>query len=198
MRQHVAFYNRFVELEELEQFIGAADIYVTPYLTRAQATSGTLCYAFGCGKAVISTPYWHAEELLTEDRGVLVPFQNSAAIATAVCGLLEDEARLHAMRERAYRSGRGMIWSEAVRHYFASFCLARSDHRHHHGPRFAVKTLAQQPLELPELTLDHVVTGSWGQVTRTQDLGSLPTDSTSHKYHMPRAQIVEPDLPGAD
>jgi hypothetical protein len=156
MRQHVAFYNRFVELEELEQFIGAADIYVTPYLTRAQATSGTLCYAFGCGKAVISTPYWHAEELLSDNRGVLVPFQNSAAIATAVCGLLEDEARLHAMRERAYRSGRGMIWSEAARHYFASFCLARSDHRHHHGPRWAVKTLAQQPLELPELTLDHV------------------------------------------
>ena len=75
MTQHVAFYNRFVELEELKQFIGAADIYITPYLNKAQTTSGTLCYAFGCGKAVISTPYWHAEELLAEDRGVLVPFQ---------------------------------------------------------------------------------------------------------------------------
>ena len=102
MTQHVAFYNRFVELEELEQFIGAADIYITPYLSKAQATSGTLCYAFGCGKAVISTPYWHAEELLAEDRGVLVPFRDSAAIATAVCGLLADEARLDAMRKRAY------------------------------------------------------------------------------------------------
>jgi hypothetical protein len=156
MTQHVAFYNRFVELEELEQFIGAADIYVTPYLTRAQATSGTLCYAFGCGKAVVSTPYWHAEELLAEDRGVLVPFHDSAAIATAVCRLLEDRGRLDAMRERAYHSGRGMIWSEAAHRYFASFRQARSDHRHHHGPRFAVKTLAQRPLELPELTLDHV------------------------------------------
>src|SRR5918996_134961 len=156
MRQHVAFYNRFVELEELEQFIGAADIYITPYLSKAQATSGTLSYAFGCGKAVISTPYWHAEELLAEDRGVLVPFHDSASIATAVCGLLADEARLDAMRERAYHSGRAMIWSEAAHHYFASFRQARRDHRHHHGPRFAVKTLAQQPLELPELTLDHV------------------------------------------
>jgi glycosyltransferase involved in cell wall biosynthesis len=153
---HVAFYNRFVELEELEQFIGAADIYVTPYLSKAQATSGTLCYAFGCGKAVVSTPYWHAEELLAEDRGVLVPFRDSAAIAMAVCGLLDDEARLDAMRRRAYLSGRGMIWSQAAHHYFASFRQARSNHRHHHGPRFAVKTLAQQPLELPELTLDHV------------------------------------------
>jgi glycosyltransferase involved in cell wall biosynthesis len=156
MTQHVAFYNRFVELEELEQFIGAADIYVTPYLSKAQATSGTLCYAFGCGKAVVSTPYWHAEELLAEDRGVLVPFRDSSAIATAVCGLLDDEARLDAMRSRAYLAGRGMIWSQAAHHYLASFRQARGDHRHHHGPRFAVKTLAQQPIELPELTLDHV------------------------------------------
>ena len=156
MTPHVAFYNRFVELEELEQFIGAADIYVTPYLSKAQATSGTLCFAFGCGKAVVSTPYWHAEELLEGDRGVLVPFRDSAAIATAVCGLLDDEARLDAMRKRAYLAGRGMIWSQAARHYFASFREARADHRHHHGPRFEVKTLAQQPLELPELTLDHV------------------------------------------
>ena len=156
MTQHVAFYNRFVELEELEQFIGAADIYITPYLTRAQATSGTLCYAFGCGKPVISTPYWHAEELLAEDRGVLVPFHDSASIAAAVCGLLADEARLDAMRARAYRAGRGMIWSEAARHYLASFRRARRDHRHLHGPRLAVRTLAEQLFELPELTLDHI------------------------------------------
>ena len=85
---------------------------------------------------------------------MLVPFRDSEAIATAVSGLLEDQARLDAMRERAYRSGRGMIWSEAAHHYFASFRQARSDHRHHHGPRFSVKTLAQQPLEPPRATLD--------------------------------------------
>ena len=150
--QQVAFYNRFVELEELEQFLGAADIYVTPYLSKAQATSGTLCYAFGCGNAVVSTPYWHAEELLAGDRGVLVPFRDSASIATAVCGLLADGARLDAMRRRAYLAGRGMIWSQAARQYFASFRQARLDHRHRHGPRFAVTTLAQQPIELPELS----------------------------------------------
>jgi glycosyltransferase involved in cell wall biosynthesis len=153
---HIAFYNRFVELEELKQFIGAADIYITPYLAKAQATSGTLCYAFGSGKAVISTPYWHAEELLAEERGVLVPFRDSEAIATAVTGLLEDTTRLNAMSERAYSLGRKMIWSQTAKHYFESFRKARADHRHHHGPRYVVRTLAQQPIELPELMLDHV------------------------------------------
>jgi glycosyltransferase involved in cell wall biosynthesis len=71
IQKHVIFYNRFVELRELTEFIGAADLYITPYLNPAQAVSGTLAYSFGCGKAVISTPYWHAEELLADDRGVL-------------------------------------------------------------------------------------------------------------------------------
>ena len=110
MQQHVAFYNRFVELDELKQLIGAADIYITPYLNKAQITSGTLCYAFGCGKAVISTPYWHAEELLADGRGVLVPFRDSGSIASAVNGLLQDEARLGAMCERAYLLGRETTW----------------------------------------------------------------------------------------
>ena len=121
MSQHVAFYNRFVGLEELKQFIGAADIYLTPYLIEEQATSGTLCYAFGCGKAVISTPYWHAKELLAEGRGVLVPFKNSESIAHAVTDLLDDENQLEEMSEQAYSLGREMIWSQAAKHYFKSF-----------------------------------------------------------------------------
>jgi glycosyltransferase involved in cell wall biosynthesis len=156
MSQHVAFYNRFVELEELKQFIGAADIYLTPYLTKAQVTSGTLCYAFGCGKAVISTPYWHAEELLAEDRGVLVPFHDSEAIANAVTGLLDDTTRLKAMSKRAYQLGREMIWSRTAQRYVESLRRARADHQHHHRSRTAVKTLAHRAIELPELSLDHV------------------------------------------
>ncbi|MDH3662924.1 MAG: glycosyltransferase, partial [Alphaproteobacteria bacterium] len=156
MEQHVAFYNRFVELEELKQFIGAADIYLTPYLGKAQATSGTLCYAFGCGKAVISTPYWHAEELLADQRGVIVPFQDSAAIASTVTGLLDDSARLKAMSKRAYQLGREMIWSRTAEHYAESFRKARANYSHHHRTRIALTTLAHQQIELPKLALDHV------------------------------------------
>src|SRR6202142_3034065 len=89
--KNVIFYNRFVTLEELTEFIGAADIYITPYLNEAQITSGTLAYTFGAGKAVVSTPYWHAAELLAEDRGVLVPFCDAQAIAREVVGLLRDD-----------------------------------------------------------------------------------------------------------
>ena len=123
--KHVVFYNRFVELRELTEFIEAADLYVTPYLNPAQITSGTLAYAFGCGKAVISTPYWHAEELLAEDRGVLVPFRNAGALADACLELLRDEPRRHAMRKRAYLLGREMIWSSVAHRYMESFRQAR-------------------------------------------------------------------------
>src|SRR5204863_4492682 len=106
LRQHVVFCNRFVGLDELKEFLGVADVYITPYLNPAQVVSGTLSYAFGCGNAVISTPYWHAEELLAEGRGVLVPFRDSAALARELIGLLGDEVRRHAMRKRAYLAGR--------------------------------------------------------------------------------------------
>ena len=88
VKEHVIFYNRFVSLEDLTEFIGATDIYLTPYLNEAQITSGTLAYVFGAGKAVVSTPYWHAQELLADGRGVLVPFRDPQAIAEGVCGLL--------------------------------------------------------------------------------------------------------------
>src|SRR2546430_12980743 len=105
VQKHVIFYNRFVELEELKEFIGAADIYLTPYLNEAQITSGTLAYSFGAGKAVISTPYWHAAELLTEDRGELVPFGDGRGIERGVVGLPRDETRRTAIRKNAYKLG---------------------------------------------------------------------------------------------
>src|SRR5881397_1001097 len=114
VQKHVIFHNRFVDLDELKEFIGAADLYVTPYLNEAQITSGTLAYAFGAGKAVVSTPYWHAAELLADDRGVLVPFRDSAAIAREVLALLRDETRRHAMRKNAYKLSREMVWGNVA------------------------------------------------------------------------------------
>src|SRR5689334_22124393 len=110
LEKNVIFYNRFVDLENLKEFIGAADLYITPYLNEAQITSGTLAYTFGAGKAVVSTPYWHAAELLADDRGVLVPFADAAAIAREVNRLLRDDTRRHAIRKNAYRIGREMVW----------------------------------------------------------------------------------------
>lgn len=121
LQRHVIFDNRFVDLKELTEFIGAADLYITPYLDEAQITSGTLAYAFGAGKAVISTPYWHAAELLRDRRGVLVPFADPQAIAREVSGLLRDGSRRDAMSRNAYRLGRQMVWSNTARLYWRSF-----------------------------------------------------------------------------
>lgn len=152
----VIFYNRFVSLEELVQFIGAADIYVTPYLNAAQITSGTLAYTVGAGKAVISTPYWYAEELLEEGRGVLVPFRDPAALADGIIALLDNDSERHAMRKRAYVFGRDMIWPQVSRRYMESFERARLERRHHAQSDFAVKPLDKRPGELPPLKLDHL------------------------------------------
>ena len=132
----VIFYNRFVSLEELVEFIGAADIYITPYLNPAQIVSGTLAYTLGAGKAVISTPYWYAEEMLAEERGALVPFRDPAALAEQVIDLLDNEAKRHGMRKRAYLYGREMIWPQVARRYMESFQRARAERRHFTPPGF--------------------------------------------------------------
>src|SRR5207247_5438035 len=149
IQKHVIFYHRFVELEELKEFIGASDLYVTPYLNEAQVTSGTLAYTFGAGKAVISTPYWHAAELLAEERVVLLPFRDAPAIAEAVVTLLRDETKRHAMRKNAYKLGREMIWSNVARLYMKSFEKARLEGAVLSRKSFATKTLDQQPREMP-------------------------------------------------
>jgi glycosyltransferase involved in cell wall biosynthesis len=156
VEKHVVFFNRFVELEELMRFIGAADIYLTPYLTESQITSGTLAYAFGAGNAVVSTPYWHAKELLTEERGRLVPFHDSASIASAVVELLRDEPLRHLMRKNAYLLGREMIWSRVAQLYVKSFEQARQDHSFIGRKSSPIKTLDEQPGQLPVLKLDHL------------------------------------------
>jgi glycosyltransferase involved in cell wall biosynthesis len=125
LENHVIFHNCFVELKELTEFIGAADVYITPYLDEAQSTSGTLAYAFGAGKAVISTPYRHAAELLKDQRGVLVPFADPRAIARELSGLLRDETRRNAMSDNAYKLGRTMVWGNTARFYMGSFQMAQ-------------------------------------------------------------------------
>ena len=153
---HVIFYNRFVSLEKLVEFIGAADIYITPYLNAAQITSGTLAYTLGAGKAVISTPYWYAEEMLAEGRGALVPFRDPVALADQVIDLLDNEAKRHAMRKRAYVFGREMIWPQVARRYMESFEHARAERRHFTSLGFIIKPLDKRPGELPPLKLDHL------------------------------------------
>ena len=156
LEKNVIFYNRFVELETLKEFIGAADFYITPYLNEAQITSGTLAYAFGAGKVVISTPYWHAAELLAEDQGVLVPFGDATAIAREVIGLLRDDTRRHAIRKNAYKLGREMVWSNVARLYMRSFELSQIEGAARSRKSLATKTLDQKPRELPELKLSHL------------------------------------------
>jgi glycosyltransferase involved in cell wall biosynthesis len=156
VQKHVVFFNRFVELEELMRFIGAADIYLTPYLTESQITSGTLAYAFGAGNAVVSTPYWHAAELLAADRGRLVPFRDSSAISSAVIELLRDDLKRHIMRNNAYRLGRDMVWSRVAQRYVQSYERARQDHSFVGRKSSVIKTLDEQPGQLPDLKLDQL------------------------------------------
>jgi glycosyltransferase involved in cell wall biosynthesis len=156
VEQQVIFYDQFVELDELVKFIGAADIYITPYLNPAQIVSGTLAYTVGAGKAVISTPYWYAEEMLANGRGRLVPFRDSQAIAGQVLELLDNEAERHAMRKRAYLLGREMIWPRVALRYMATFRRARDEHRCSSRTLRAVKRLHDHPIDLPSPRLDHL------------------------------------------
>lgn len=122
---HVIFNNRFVSNEEMIEHVGAADVYITPYRQEAQVVSGTLAIALGAGKAIISTPYWHAKEILAGGRGVLVPFDDSDSIATAATRLLDNDAERHAMRKRAYIHSRNTTWQKTAQTYMASFQRAR-------------------------------------------------------------------------
>ncbi|MFU8849215.1 MAG: glycosyltransferase family 4 protein [Opitutales bacterium] len=156
VQKHVIFHNHYVSADELQDFIGAADIYVTPYLDKAQITSGTLAYAFGSGKVVVSTPYWHAEELLADGRGALVPFRDPSAMAAAISELLDDPAHMQVVREKAYAIGRSMIWPAVAKQYLETFAHACLDRRA--APRTAVAgwTLEKRPRQLPHRQFKHI------------------------------------------
>src|SRR6202050_2462571 len=152
----VIFNNRFVSPEEMVESIGAADIYVTPYRHEAQVVSGTLAYALGAGKAIISTPYWHAIELLDDHRGALVPFQNPEAIAHKTIELLDTPAIRHAMRKRAYLFARDMVWQKVAQGYMESFARVRSDRMREPRVQFSARAILKTLDRLPELKLDHL------------------------------------------
>jgi glycosyltransferase involved in cell wall biosynthesis len=125
VEENVIFYNRFVSPQEMASLVLSADIYITPYRYEAQAVSGTLAYAMGAGKAIISTPYWYATELLADGRGALVPFENSGAIADATIGLLDNDTARETMSKRAYLYARRMVWNRVAQSYMRTFVSAR-------------------------------------------------------------------------
>jgi len=156
VESQVIFHNRFVSPEEMVEFIGAADIYITPYRHEQQVVSGTLAYALGAGKAIISTPYWHAIELLDDHRGALVPFQNPGAIAHKTIELLDTPAIRHAMRKRAYLFAREMVWKRVAQGYMESFARVRSDRMDTPKVQFSARMINKSLNQLPSLKLDHL------------------------------------------
>ena len=164
--EHVIFQNRFVELEELCEFLGAADLYLTPYLNREQVVSGTLAYAMGAGKAVISTPYWYAEEMLRENRGRLVGFRDAEALAAEVDDLLVHEATRHTVRKNAYTFCRQMVWKEVARAYLQVYEDVLSERAARPRRWFRARPADGTRRQLPEVDLRHLR-------TMTDDTGLL-------------------------
>jgi len=177
---HVIFQNRFVELQELVEFLGTADIYITPYLEEAQITSGTLAYAMGTGKAVISTPYWYATEMLAEERGRIVPFNNPDAMAEQIIDLLDNDVNRHTIRKKAYTFCREAIWEEVSRRYLEVFSEVQLTRSLHPRPRYLyienIKSITN--FELPELKIGHLK-------TLTDDTGILQhaTHTIPDRHH---------------
>ncbi|MGO8953800.1 MAG: glycosyltransferase family 4 protein [Rhodomicrobium sp.] len=154
---HVVFLDQFVDQATLLAYISMCDVYVTPYLNEAQMTSGTLAYSFGLGKAVVSTPYWHARELLADGQGILVPFGDATAIGSEIAALLTGDVRRQAMRKRAYANSRSMTWERSAERNLAVFESARRAHR----PRVIARTGQSVPSRgshaPPEMRIGHLL-----------------------------------------
>ena len=190
---NVSFVEDYTDTPRLLEYLRAADVYVTPYLNEAQSTSGTLAYAAALGKPVVSTPYWHAQELLAEGRGVLVPFGDSAAIAAAVIGLLSSPAKLDAMRGRIYAATRGTVWSALAESYLQALGAARSGRVVDFRRR---RAFTPAPRPQPSLAGVRRMTDACGMLQHS--LWSLP--DRNHGYCVDdnaRALILMNRLPGA-
>src|SRR4029077_13661557 len=157
VEDHVVFLDQFVDQATLLDFIAMCDVYVTPYLNASQMTSGTLAYSFALGKAIVSTPYWHARELLADGRGTLVPFANSTAIGSEIAELLTDHPRRQAMRQRAYASSRPMAWEPTAERYLTTFESARRGHRLRVIARLDKNVASRDSHAAPEMRTDHLL-----------------------------------------
>ena len=155
LQDNVMFYNQFVSDERLHHFLCAADIYVTPYQQKEQLTSGTLAFAVGSGKAVVSTPYWAAEELLDEGRGKIIPFNEPKDLSDAIINILEDELLLNTLRRCAYDYGRTRTWPIVGQQYWDLFSKTKF-HAKTLTKTFAHKADSVALLEVPEPSLDHL------------------------------------------
>lgn len=179
LTKNVVFYNHFVSLKQLIGFLNAADVYLTPYLSKEQIVSGTLAYAMACGKAIISTPYWHAEELLANNRGKLVPFRDVNALANQLRELLNNRRVRDSLRKRAYRFGRQMIWPKVARNYIKVFKRALREYRRPALSLRARQWIVERP-SLSEINLDHLrlLTDDTGILQHTV----FTTPDRSHGY----------------
>ena len=157
VESNVIFRNRFVTPREMVELIGAADIYITPYKHKAQVVSGTLAYALSAGKAIISTPYLHAVELLDDERGTLVPFDDPEAIAAKTVELLGDDTARHAMRKRAYLYARDMVWNRVAQKYMKSFERIYNERLRNPRATFVAQNTEKTLDRLPSIKLDHLV-----------------------------------------
>lgn len=157
VEKHVRFHNRFVSPEDLKEFLVMADIYLTPYLTEQQIVSGTLAYSFGSGNAVISTPFWHARELLADGKGILVPFKDSDAISEAVIKLLSNDAERNAIRKQAFLLGKEMTWASVVDKYKEVFIHAQINKPASVRHKKPIEPLELGTRDLPDIKLDHII-----------------------------------------
>jgi glycosyltransferase involved in cell wall biosynthesis len=156
VENNVIFRNRFVSPQEMVELIGAADIYITPYKHKEQVVSGTLAYALSAGKAIISTPYLHAIELLDDERGALVPFDDPGALAEKTVELLDNSTARHAMRKRAYLYARDMVWSRVAQKYMKSFERIYNERLRKPRATFSALNTEKKLDRLPPIKLDHL------------------------------------------
>ncbi|MCB8877816.1 glycosyltransferase family 4 protein [Acidisoma silvae] len=156
LESSIIFLDQFVDVPKLLTYISMCDVYVTPYLDEAQMTSGTLAYSFGLGKPVVSTPYWHARELLADNRGTLVPFGDSSATANAIVALLTSDARRQMMRDRAYAASRPMTWPRTAKRMLAAFDASQAPQLDDVGISDISSAAPFLPNDLPPLSFIHL------------------------------------------